>query len=83
MAEKVTPPAKEKPKVWRVRSAIELGQSGNPRILHEASTEREAQRYVEQRFPRGREHYVEHPDGYKEHYTHGEDEPWQEFIPED
>lgn len=39
--------------------------------------------YVQTHHPRGREVYVEHPDGYREHYSadlhHQGSEPWQEF----
>lgn len=46
-----------------------------------------ARRYVMTHHPRGREVYVEHPGGYKEHYSadldHQGSEPWQEFTEED
>lgn len=46
-----------------------------------------AQRYVKDNHPRGREVYLEHPDGYREHYSTDHEyqgsEPWMEFDEEE
>jgi hypothetical protein len=52
--------------VYRVRRLVETGE--DPQIT-KFDTKAEARRYVETHHPRGREVYVEHPDGFTEHYS--------------
>jgi hypothetical protein len=59
------------------------------RVVFSSISETRARRFIANRFPRGEEAYLEHPDGYTEAYQaerageHGEDEdPWAEFDPE-
>ena len=52
--------------VYRVRKVTDTGD--DPQIT-KFDTLGEAHRYVETNHPRGREVYVEHPDGYQEHFS--------------
>jgi hypothetical protein len=59
------------------------------RIVFRSISEARAKRFVQDRYPRGSEAYLEHPDGTAEHYEaertgeFGMDaEPWAPFDPE-
>lgn len=52
--------------VFRVRKITENGD--DPQVT-KFDTKEEARRYVVLNHPRGREVYVEHPEGYREHYS--------------
>jgi hypothetical protein len=78
------PPRKPKPKQWIIRKNF-------PDALHPAvvkhPTEKAARDHIVRNHPRGREVFLEHPDGHREHYSADlalqGDEPWQEFTDED
>lgn len=86
MADRETrPPVKpKKPPEWRIHRNF-------PDALHPTAakfpTEAAARAHIVRNHPRGREVFLEHPDGHKEHYSADlaiqGDEPWQEFIDED
>lgn len=52
--------------VYRVRKVTDTGEDP---VVTKFDTLAEAHRYVEINHPRGREVYVEHPDGYSEHHS--------------
>lgn len=68
--------------VYRVRRVTETGEDP---VITKFDTKAQARKYVETNHPRGREVYVEHPDGYTEHHSadlafNGHDDGgWQEF----
>lgn len=72
--------------VYRVRRITETGE--DPQVK-KYDTQAEARRYVTLNHPRGREVYVEHPDGHQEHYSadlalQGHDNGgWQELTDEE
>jgi hypothetical protein len=53
--------------VFRVRRLTETGD--DPAVGPKYDTLAQARRYVVLNHPRGREVYVEHPDGHQEHYS--------------
>lgn len=72
--------------VYRVRRITETGE--DPQV-DKFDTETLAKRYVETNHPRGREVYVEGPDGHQEHYSADlaaqghETGGWQELTDEE
>jgi hypothetical protein len=72
--------------VFRVRKVSETGE--DPTVT-KFDTKELARRYVETNHPRGREVYVEHPDGYAEHFSGDlanqghESGGWQELTDEE
>jgi|SRR5215471_12042621 len=71
---------------YRVRRVTE---EGHDPVAFSHEDKRTAQRYVETNHPRGLEVYVQHPDGYREHYSADlahqghETGGWQELTDED
>jgi hypothetical protein len=75
---------KPRPRPTKFRVKHYNPDSDNDRVLHSHEDKDQARRFVVQHHPRGREVYLEHPDGYREHYSadlafQGSD-PWQEFT---
>jgi hypothetical protein len=72
--------------VYRVRRITDTGEDPQ---LFKFDEKAQAHRYVETNHPRGRAVYVEHPDGYQEHYSadlnsQGHDGGgWQEMTDEE
>ena len=71
---------------FKVRSSF---PTDNKRVLFSTVSEKRARRFVENRFPRGEEAYIELPDGSTEAFQmeragpYGEDmEQWAPFDPE-
>lgn len=76
-------PRKRRPQTkYRVRAYSP--ESDNDRVLFSHEDKGVARKHVETNYPRGREVYVEHPDGYREHYSADHafqgSEPWLEFT---
>jgi hypothetical protein len=86
-----TSPAKSAPteptfQFFKVRSSFPTDRK---RVLFRSISETRARNFIANRFPRGEEAYLEHPDGTTESYAqerageHGEDmNQWQPFDPE-
>jgi hypothetical protein len=74
------------PDRWQVKLSHPLERK---RTVFSSVSEKRARAFLQNRYPRGEEAYLEGPDGYTESYQqertgeHGEDaEPWQAFDPE-
>jgi hypothetical protein len=74
------------PQWYRVRSSFPVEQK---KTLFRTVSEARARRFIETRFPRGEEAYLELPDGSTQSYSHerqgehGQDtERWQPFDPD-
>lgn len=74
------------PQWHKVRSSFPTDQG---RVLFKSVSEARARQFIERRFPRGSEAYLELPDGSFQHYEHerqgehGQDaERWGAFDPE-
>lgn len=78
---KVKPPTK-----YRVRRVTE---EGHDPVVFSHEDKGVARRFVETHHPRGLEVYVQHPDGYREHYSAdqhfqgSENQGWNELLDED
>lgn len=76
----------QKPK-WRVKAAdlTQPDHAGN--TLQTFDSEGLARRHITQNYPRGREVFLENPDGSREHYSQDHntqgDDPWIEFHPDE
>lgn len=73
---------------FRVR-AVDLNQpdhAGND-VVKPFDSEGPARRHITQNYPRGREVFLEKPDGSREHYSadhgHQGEDPWIEFHPDE
>jgi len=76
-------PSKPRAPKWKVRK-VDLNQPDHAGVnLTEFTSEGPARKYIRENYPRGREVFLENPDGSREHYSadlhHQEDEPWTEF----
>jgi len=74
------------PQWYRVRSSFPIDQK---RVLFRSVSQRRAEQWLMNRFPRGEEAYLETPSGQTSAYVverqgeHGTDaDPWQPFDPE-
>jgi hypothetical protein len=84
--EEVTPRKVKAPTKYRVRRVTE---EGNDPVVFAHEDKGVARQYVKTNHPRGLEVYVQHPDGYREHYSadqefQGSDNGgWNELTDED
>lgn len=77
--------ARPRPVKFRVRKYV-AGLDTHP-VLFSSENENAARRYITTNHPRGKEVYLEAPDGEKTHYsadlTHQGDDGWLEYTDDD
>ena len=75
-----TKPRKPRPPEWKIRKNF---LEGNHPVVKRFPTESAARGYIKKNHPRGREVFLENPDGSCEHYSADlaaqEEDPWIEF----
>lgn len=75
-----------KPKTTKFKVFSATAPEGTPAIFSSES-EGVARNYIRTNHPRGREVYLQLPDGSREHYSadtgHQGDDPWVEFSPDE
>jgi hypothetical protein len=81
-------PAKpQKPKFRVKRVDLNQPDHAGTDVVPAFDTEGPARRHITQNYPRGREVFLELPDGSREHYSQdvaGQgDDPWMEFHPDE
>lgn len=80
---------KPRPPKWKVRrvDTDQPDHAATTNPLVEFSSEGPARRHIETNYPRGREVFLENPDGSREHYSQDTeyqgDDGWVTFDPEE